>query len=76
MESSLSQLNPCNSTACLSLNNPPFKLIQNTKLRSLLMAKVEKVLGVSHYHQTYGCLYEVDLGWMVEGWATKKVEPR
>ena len=46
MESSLSQLNPYNSTACLSLNNPPFKLNQNTKLQSLLMAKFEKVLGV------------------------------
>ena len=35
-------------TMCLSLNNPPFKLNQNTKLRSLLMAKFEKILGVSN----------------------------
>ena len=34
-------------TTCLSLNNSPFKLNQNTK-RSLLMARFEKVLGVSN----------------------------
>ena len=34
-------------TACLSLNNLPFKLNKNTKL-SLLMARFEKVLGVSN----------------------------
>ena len=34
-------------SACLSLNNLPFKLNQNTK-RSLLMARFEKVLSVSN----------------------------
>ena len=34
-------------TTCMSLNNPPFKLNQNTKV-SLLMARLEKVLGVSN----------------------------
>ena len=34
-------------TTCLSLNNSPFKLNQDTK-RSLLMARSEKVLGVSN----------------------------
>ena len=34
-------------TACLSLNNPSFKLNQNIK-RSLLMARFEKALGVSN----------------------------
>ena len=26
------------------------------------------------YHQTCSCLYEVDPGWMVEGWETKEVD--
>ena len=34
-------------TACLSLNNLPFKLNQITK-RSLLMSRIEKVLGLSN----------------------------
>ena len=28
------------------------------------------------YHQPFSCLCEVDPGWMVEGQATKEVEPR
>ena len=40
----ISQLNPCNSLVCPSLNTP-FKLNQNTK-RSLLMTRFEKVIGV------------------------------
>ena len=40
-------IEPLQLTACMSLNNLPFKLNQNTK-RSLLMARFEKVLGVTN----------------------------
>ena len=48
-----------------------YKLLLETEVTILLL-----LILITCYHQPCSCLCEVDPGWMVEGQATKEVEPR